>query len=90
MLIEAAQAGGVIDDAPTVADVLSNAFAFLLQIGGIVGIIGVVLAGMLYFFAGGDQGRIKTAKKMSVALITGAVILFGAWVIVKAISRFFI
>ncbi len=90
MLIQIAQAGGVIDDAPTIADILSNAFSFLLQVTGIIGIIGVVMAGLLYFFANGDRRKISAAKKISVAIVIGFVILFGAWVILKTIGTFFV
>lgn len=89
MLIQIAQAGGVIDDAPTFAEVLLNAFTFLLQAVGIIGIIGVVMAGLLYFFANGDRKRIATAKKISGAAIIGFIILLGAWIILKTISGFF-
>lgn len=89
MLIEKAQAGGVIDDAPTFADILSNTLVFLLQLTVIVGLIGFVVAGMLYFFAGGDRRQIATAKKISFACVIGFVILLGALVLVKTIGSFF-
>jgi len=89
MFIEAAQAAGVIDDAPTFAQILLNTFSFLMQITGIVGLIGFVAAGMLYFLANGDRKQIATAKKISSACVVGFVILFGAWVFVKTIAMFF-
>jgi cation transporter-like permease len=90
MFIETAHAGGVIDNAPTFAHVFFNTLMFLLQVAGIVGIIGVVITGMLYFFAGGNPKMIETAKKMSWALIVGFVFLFGSWVIIRTISGFFL
>lgn len=89
MLIETAQAAGVIDDAPTFADILLNAFDFLLKLGSIVGLIGIVAAGMLYFFAAGDRRQIASAKKVTSACVLGFVILFGAWICIKTIIKFF-
>ncbi|MDD5083929.1 MAG: hypothetical protein PHT88_03285 [Candidatus Moranbacteria bacterium] len=89
MFIERAQAGGVIDNAPTFSEVFLNAFIFLLQVAGIIGIIGVVLAGVLYLFANGDSRRIRAAKNMLIAIVIGFAILFGAWIIVQAVSSFF-
>jgi ABC-type cobalamin transport system permease subunit len=89
MLIQTAQASGVIEDAPTFAKILLNMFAFLLQVAGVIGIIGIVIAGLLYFFANGDRRRIALAKTMTGASIIGFVIFLGAWVIIKTITGFF-
>lgn len=89
MLIPVAQAAGVIDDAPTFAHILLNAFYFLLQITGMVVLIGVVVAGMLYFFANGDRKQIANAKKITTSCVVGFVVMLGAWVLVKTIGSFF-
>jgi hypothetical protein len=89
MLIQTAQASGVIEDAPTFAEILLNVFTFLLQVAGIIGIIGIVMAGLLYFFANGDRRRIATAKQITGASIVGFIILLGAWIIIKTIGGFF-
>lgn len=89
MIMPIAQAAGVIDDAPTFAQVLLNAYYFLLQLAFIIGILGAVVAGMLYFFANGDRRRIRAAKIISGALVIGFIILFGAWVILKTVSGLF-
>lgn len=89
MFIETAQAGGVIDDAPTFAHVLSNTSDFLLQAAFIVGLIGFVAAGILYFLSGGDRRQIETAKKVSIACVFGLVVLLGAMVLIRTIGSFF-
>jgi type IV secretory pathway VirB2 component (pilin) len=89
MFIPIAQASGVIDNAPTFSHILLNVFDFVLQVAGIIGIIGVVMAGLLYFFANGDKRRIAMAKKVSVSLIIGFVILLSAWMIIKTLGGFF-
>jgi type IV secretory pathway VirB2 component (pilin) len=89
MFIQTARAAGVIDDAPTVATVLTNVFTFLLQVAGIIGIIGIAFAGILYLTANGNPKQIDKAKKITVATIVGVVILFASLVILKTVAGFF-
>lgn len=80
---------GVITEAPRVTSILANVLEFLLSIVGIVAIIGLVIAGLLYFFAGGDQRRIELAKTMSLASVIGLIIALGAMVVIRQIASFF-
>ena len=89
MFIPIAQAAGVIEDAPSFAHILLNAYYFLLQIAGIVGILGIVLAGALYIFANGDKRKIRSAKIITSAVLVGAIILFGSWILLKTIAGLF-
>lgn len=89
MLIPMAQAAGVIDDAPSVASILMKTFEFLLRITGIVAILGIVFAGMLYLFAAGDRHRLALAKKVFAGTVIGAVIVFGAVLIIRQLATFF-
>lgn len=89
MFIEIAQAAGVIDDAPSFSDVLTNVLTFLLQVSGIIGIIGIVIAGILYFVAGGDRRQIALAKTITGASIVGIAILFASFILIKTIQGFF-
>lgn len=84
-----AQAAGVIDDAPGLSDVLLKVFIFVLSIVGVLGIVGLMVAGIMYFFSGGDRRKIDTAKRMTVYTIIGILIALSAWVLVKQISGFF-
>lgn len=88
-MIPIVHAAGVIDDAPTFAEVFSKAFDFLLSIVGLVGIMGMIIAGLLYFFAAGDRRRIRLAKIALSASVVGLCIALGAWVIEKTIIGFF-
>jgi type IV secretory pathway VirB2 component (pilin) len=67
---------------------LTNILNFLLSIVGVVAIIGLVIAGGMYFFAAGDMRQISLAKKMSWASITGIVLALGSYVVLKLIALF--
>lgn len=87
LLIPTAYAG-VITDATPISRVLLNILNFLLSVAGIVGIIGLVVAGVLYLTAGGDEGRIKLAKRATVASGIGLGIALGALVILSQLANF--
>lgn len=89
MFIDIAHAAGVIEDAPKVSSVLSNIVSFLMSVVGVIAIIGLVIAGMLYFFAGGDRRQLDLAKNMTFAAVTGIIIALSALVIIKTLSSFF-
>ncbi|MCX6765479.1 MAG: hypothetical protein NT136_00755 [Candidatus Moranbacteria bacterium] len=76
---------GVITDAPTVAEVLYKALQFLLSVFGFLAIIGLVISGVLYLTAAGDQRRIEKAKKAFYYSIVGIVIALGGWVTIKTV-----
>jgi len=84
MFFNTAQAG-IITEAPSVARVLNNALNFLLEIFGFFAIIGLAVAGVMYLTAGGNEDRIKKAKKAFIYSVAGIIIALGAWVIVKQI-----
>ena len=77
---------GPIDEAQPLSVGLMNILDFLLLIVGVVAIIGLVIAGSLYFFAGGDMRQIALAKKATFAGITGIVIALGGYVLIRTIA----
>jgi heme O synthase-like polyprenyltransferase len=87
MFIEIARAG-VISDAPTISQVLIKAFNFLLSIFGMLAIIGLVAAGVIYLTASGNEKRLETAKRAFLYSIVGIAVALGAMVIVKTIAGF--
>ena len=74
MFFSPAQAAGIIDDAPRLSSVLLKATDFLLSIVGIIVILCIVVVGIIYLTAGGNQERVDQAKRATVASITGIVI----------------
>lgn len=79
---------GVIDEAQPLSVGLTNILDFLLSIIGVVAIIGLVIAGLLYFFAAGDMRQLALAKKATLAAITGIVIALGGYVLIRTIAAF--
>ena len=59
---------------------------FLIILGGILAGITIILSGMAYFFAGSNQARVTTAKGILKAGIIGALIIFGAGIIINTIK----
>jgi hypothetical protein len=82
-------AGGVIDDAPTFAQAFLRLLDFLLEIFGFLVILTFVIAGILYFTAGGNVTRLELAKKAFTWAVVGVVVGLGAFVLVLALAKFF-
>lgn len=87
MIINIASAG-VITAAPTLAEVLLRVLNFLLTVVGIVAVIGMLLSGVIYLTALGDEKRIKLAKKSFNYSVVGTVIVFIALIVVMTITMF--
>jgi len=85
-IINTAKAG-IITDAPTVAEVLFNTLMFLLYVFGFIAIMGLVISGILYLTAAGDQRRIEIAKKSMKYSIIGIAITLAGWVVIKTIIQ---
>jgi predicted membrane protein len=89
MLIPTAQAG-VIADAPSIRDILMNVLRFLLEVLGTIALIALIVAALAYFLASGEgaRRRIDTAKIMTVNIVIGLIVAFGAYVILGQIASF--
>lgn len=79
---------GVISDAPNVSELLCNILNFLLQAFGIIAIISLVISGILYLTAAGDEGRIKLGKKGIVYSVIGILIALSGVIVIKTITGF--
>ncbi len=80
---------GTISNAPLISTVLLNFLNFLLQIVGVIAIIGLLFASVLYLTARGNEKQIDLAKKIIIYSIIGIFISLGAMVIVRTLSNFF-
>lgn len=87
--IPVVSAAGSIENATPLTTVFMNILQFLLSTIGIVGIIGMVLAGVLYLTATGDERRIRVAKQIAGACLIGTVVALGALVLVSQIGVWF-
>lgn len=80
----------VLEGSLTLSQIALNVLNFLLSIVGVLSIIMLVAAGMMYITAAGDEGRMETGKNMAKWAIVGTAVALGAMVIVKQIARFFV
>lgn len=88
-LIEIAKAEeGIITDAPKISDILLNAFKFLLSIAGILAMISLLAAGIIYYLSGGNPKAAKKGKKMAFYSIVGIALVMGGMIIVWTIGNF--
>ncbi len=87
-LINIAHAG-VITNAVPISNVLMNVFNFLLQVVGIIAIISLVLAGIMYLAVAGDEKKMQFAKRSAQASIIGIILALGGMILVKMMGRFF-
>lgn len=75
--------------APSLGAILGKVLNFLLSMVGILAIIMLVIGGLMYFAAAGDEKRADTAKSIVKFAIIGIAVSLAALVIVTQIANFF-
>jgi len=78
-----------IEGATPIETILMNTLNFLLAIIGVLSMIMLVIGGIMYLLAGGDQTRIDTGKKIVIYSIIGLTVALAALIIVRQIANFF-
>lgn len=78
---------GVISDAPTFATLFGRVLDFLLSVAGFVAILAIVLVAIRFLFTLGNVDRAATQKKAFFTILLGILVLFGALIIIRQISR---
>lgn len=76
-----------IAGASSMARIVMNILGLLLSIVGSLAIISLLIGGIMWFAAAGDEKRAETAKKIVSYSVVGIVISFGALVIAKQIIQ---
>lgn len=71
----------------SMARVVMNVLGLLLSIVGSLAIISLLIGGIMWFTAAGDEKRAETAKKVVTYAIVGVVVSFGALVISQQIIQ---
>jgi hypothetical protein len=66
--------------------ILTNGMNWLLIVVGILGVIGFVIAGILYLTAAGDEGQIDKGKTAMVYSIIGVIVALLGVVVIKAVQ----
>lgn len=75
-----------VDAAIGLKQIATNTLTLLLSIVGIIAIISLVIGGIMYMTAYGDEKRVETGKKIVTYSIIGIAIALGSLVIVKQIA----
>jgi hypothetical protein len=72
----------------TIYGIVTKALGWILAIFGFLGIIGFVIAGIIYILSAGDDDRMKIAKKAMLYSIIGVIVGLSGLVIIIAINAF--
>lgn len=72
-------AGGILE-------ITKQLMNWLLALVGFIGIIGFVIAGILYLTAAGDEDRIEMAKRAMMYSIIGVIVALIGFVIIQAVT----
>lgn len=70
----------------SVIGIITNGMNWLLILVGILGVIGFVIAGILYLTAAGDEGQIEKGKTAMIYSIVGVIVALLGVVIIKAVQ----
>ncbi len=73
----------------SILNIAGRTMNWLLAILGFIGIIGFVIAGILYLTAAGDEGRIEQAKSAMMYSIIGVIVALIGFVIIQAVTGWF-
>lgn len=76
--------------AQTLSQIATNVLNFLLSVVGVLAIIMLVVGGIMYLTAAGDEDRIDTGKSIVKYSIIGIAVALAALVIVSQIAAFFV
>lgn len=83
-LINIAQAGP-LDTAPKLSSLVTNILQFVVTLVGVIAVLVIVIAGIIYMTSGGNAERVQIAKKALWAGIIGLVVAVLSLIIVKTI-----
>lgn len=70
----------------SIYNIIARVMNWLLGILGFIGIIGFVIAGILYLTAAGDETQIEKAKSAMLYSIIGVIVALIGFVIIKAVE----
>jgi len=70
----------------TIQGILKNLLNWMLEIVGVIALIGFAIAGIQYVLAAGDEKLAETAKKNMTNAIMGIVVVLASFVIIQAID----
>ena len=71
----------------TITGIVISVMQWILVILGAIGVIGFVVAGIIYLTSAGDDNRIGTAKKAMLYSIIGVIVGLMGYVIIQAVNQ---
>ncbi len=74
----------------TIGSMLNVVLNYTLALVGILGVIGFVIAGILYLTAAGDEDQAGKAKNVMMYSIIGVIVALIGYIVVTAISQVFV
>lgn len=84
-----AVSSSAVAGAATLSQIATNVLNFLLSIVGVLAIIMLVVGGIMYLTAAGDEDRIDTGKKIVKYSVIGILVALASLVIVSQVATFF-
>lgn len=79
-----------VQEAQTLSQIAERLLNFLLSMVGILSIMMIVVGGLMYFAAAGDEKRADTAKKIIMFSVVGVAVALAALIIVRQIANFIV
>ncbi len=76
-------------DTLTLAEIVMNVLNFLLSVAGTLAIIALIIGGLMYLTAAGDEKQVDTGKSMFKSAVIGIAIVMAAMIIVQQVAIFF-
>lgn len=74
---------------PSLITVAGKVLNFLLSLVGVIAVIMMVIGGLMYLTAGGDESKAEVGKKIVTYAVIGVVVSLASLVIVTQIAGFF-
>lgn len=68
--------------------IITNGMNWLLIVVGILGVVGFVIAGIIYLTAAGDEGQIDRGKRTMINSIIGIIVALLGVIVIKAVQSF--
>ena len=67
-------------------DTFQNLYTYIISIAGVIALVGLIIAGILYLTSAGDPEKLSKAKKQILAASFGIIILLSSYLILRTIN----
>lgn len=84
-LVQCGNAGQPECDLCQLAKLAERVINFIVQISFVISALLFAVAGFFYFTAGGDSGKVTTARKILTDTVVGILIILTAWLVVNVL-----